>query len=276
MASRVRRRSAGLVALPLLFLGMMSGILAGIVDRFVYFPTREHDGGTPRAIGAPYEDVHLRTADGIALHAWFVPAEAARLALLLLHGNAGNISHRLEKLSVLRSLGASVLLLDYRGFGHSEGTPDEEGTYRDADAAYDWLTQRLSAEKIVLYGESLGGAVAAELATRRPTAGLILESSPSSILEVAKAHYPFLPMRALLSIRYDALQRISRLSVPLLILHSRQDAIVPYEMAERLYAAARGPKRLVPLRGGHNDAFLVDAAVYRSALEEFLSSIPRG
>lgn len=245
--------------------------MARLADRLVYFPSRAHDGGTPAVFGLAYEDVALTTSDGVRLHAWFVPAPAARRTLLFLHGNAGNISHRLDKLATLNELGADVLLLDYRGYGRSEGTPDEAGTYRDADAAYDWLRGRgVSAERIVLYGESLGGPIATDLAARQPVGGLILESSPSSILDVARYHYPWLPVAWFLSVRYDARAKIGRVHAPLLILHSPDDEIVPFDMAEQLYAAANGPKRLVRLRGGHNDNFMVAADTYRAAVNDFL------
>lgn len=245
--------------------------MARPADRLVYFPSREHDGGTPAMYGLPYEDVALTAADGVALHAWWVPAPAARRSVLFLHGNAGNISHRVDKLAVLNGLDASVLLLDYRGYGHSDGTPDEAGTYRDADAAYAWLRARgVPAESIVAYGESLGGPIAADLASRQPLAGLVLESSPSSILGVAQYHYPLLPVSWFLSIRYDALARLPAVRTPVLIMHSPRDEIVPFAMAEELYAAAPGRKKLVRLDGGHNDAFVVAAEVYQAALREFL------
>lgn len=240
-------------------------------DRLIYFPTRAHDGGTPAALGLTYEDVTLTAADGVRLHAWWVPAPTARRNVLFLHGNAGNISHRLDKLAVLNGLDASVLLLDYRGYGRSDGTPDEDGTYRDAQAAYDWLRARgIPAEQIVAYGESLGGPIATDLAARQPLGGLVLESAPSSILGVARHHYPLLPVGLFLSARYDALARIGRVRAPVLILHSPNDEIVPFAMAETLQAVAGPRARLVRLAGGHNDAFLVAAEVYAAALRAFL------
>jgi uncharacterized protein len=245
--------------------------MARPADRLVFFPTRELDGGTPAVYGLAYEDVALTAADGVALHAWWVPAPSARRSVLFLHGNAGNISHRLDKLAVLAGLDASVLLLDYRGYGRSEGTPDEAGTYRDADAAYAWLRARgVAPETIVAYGESLGGPIATDLASRRPLAGLVLESAPSSILGVAQYHYPLVPVSWFLSVRYDALSRMPAVRAPVLIMHSPRDEIVPFAMAEELLAAAPGRKRLVRLDGGHNDAFIVAAEVYQAALREFL------
>jgi uncharacterized protein len=256
--------------------------MPGIADRLIFFPTREHDGGTPASIGAGYEDVSLETSDGISIHAWFVPAseeaeggssaDRHRLVVLFFHGNAGNVSHRLDKLAALHGLGVAVLLVDYRGYGSSAGTPDEPGLYRDADAAYDWVVARgFARDAIVLYGESLGGTVATELAARRDVAGLILESTPSSIVGVARHHYPFVPVGMLLSARFDAVSRIAKVAAPILILHSPDDEIVPFAMAEEMRSAARSPTQLVRLRGGHNDGFLIAGQIYEQALREFLA-----
>jgi len=270
MPAARKRLRAPLVTLAL---GLVLGFapMARFADRLVYFPSRTHDGGTPAALGLAHEDVYLRASDGVRLHAWFVPAAAPRHTVLFLHGNAGNISHRLDKLSVLNELGADLLLLDYRGYGRSEGSPDETGTYRDAEAAYQWLRARgLPAERLVAYGESLGGPIAVDLAARQPLGGLVLESAPTSIAAVARYHYPWLPVELLLSVRYDALAKIGGVHAPLLILHSPDDEIVPFAMAEELYAAANPPKRLVRLRGGHNDNFMVAAETYRATLNDFL------
>ena len=259
------------------FASLTAGLLAVMVmprlgDRLVYFPSRALDGGSPRTLGLAYDDVTMTAADGVRLHAWWVPAPASRKTLLFLHGNAGNISHRLDKLAVLNEVDASVLLLDYRGYGRSAGAPDEAGTYRDADTAYEWLRARgVPAAAIVVYGESLGGPIAVDLAARREVGGLVLESAPSSIVGVARHHYPWLPVEWFLSVRYDALARLPNVRAPLLILHSPHDEIVPFAMAETLYAAAPGAKRLIRLDGGHNDAFIVAAPLYQAALRDFLN-----
>lgn len=275
-----RAASSSLAAAPILLFSFM----AGLADPLVYFPSAEHDGGTPAALGLAYEDLYLETSDGVRLHGWLVPGPAAARAtgdagapsVLFFHGNGGNISHRLDKLAVLHGLGTSVLLIDYRGYGKSRGSPNETGLYRDADAAYEELLRRgRQPEQLVLYGESLGGTVATELASRRPVAGVVLESTPTSILAVARYHYPILPVGLLLSARYDALSRIGRLSAPVLVMHSTEDEIVPFEMGEELYAAAPEPKRLIRLRGGHNDGFLRSAQTYERALREFLTQLWR-
>jgi pimeloyl-ACP methyl ester carboxylesterase len=235
----------------------------------IYYPDR-HLTAAP---AQKFEDVWLTTSDGVKIHGWFVPAATTNApTILFLHGNAGNISHRTEKLAIFHNLGANTLLIDYRGYGQSDPRrPDEQGTYRDAQAAYDWLTQRRAA--VILYGESLGAAVAVELATRLPVAGLILEEPFTSVAEVGQKMFPFVPARLIVRNQYNSLGKMPRVRVPLLILHSREDEMFPYSYAERLLAAAGSPsKRLVELRGSHNDAFLVSAPTYRRALAEFLAA----
>jgi fermentation-respiration switch protein FrsA (DUF1100 family) len=232
---------------------------------FIYYPERELAGAPPRA-----EDVWLTTADGVRIHGWFVPAETnTALTVLFCHGNAGNISHRFEKLDILRELGANVLIFDYRGYGRSEGSPDEQGTYRDAQAAYD----SLAGKTVVVYGESLGAAVAVDLAAKNRVAGVVIEEAFTSAADVGRKMFPYLPVGLILRNRYDSLSKIGRINAPLLIFHSRDDEFFSMRHAERLLDAAREPKRLVELRGGHNDAFIVSGEIYRAALAEFLRSL---
>lgn len=259
--------------LLLLFFGLtlFALLLRWREPAMIYYPDREL-AGTPDQAGLKFEDVWLTTGDGVRIHGWFLPATATNApAILFLHGNAGNISHRLDKLAIFHNLGAATLIIDYRGYGGSEGTPDEPGTYRDAQAAYDWLAKQQ--RQIILYGESLGSAVAVDLAVKVPVAGLIIEEPFTSIADVGQKLYPFLPVRLLAKTKYDSLSKMPRLRAPLLILHSREDEMFPYSYAERLLAAAPAPKRLVELRGSHNDAFLVSAEIYRRALAEFLASL---
>ena len=247
--------------------------------RMLYYPMRGLEA-TPARHGWRFEDVRLTAADGIRLHGWLVPANEdsgaihPRLTVLLLHGNAGNISHRLDKLAILRDLGVDVLILDYRGYGESEGRPDEAGTYRDARAGYQHLvrTRGLDPRAIVLFGESLGSSVAAHLAAEAEVGGVVLEESFTSLAEVAQGMFPFLPVRWVIRNRYDTLGRIGRVSAPLLILHSRDDEYFPFRHAQRLAAAAR-EATVVELRGGHNDAFLVSEPVYRRGLAAFFATV---
>ena len=230
-------------------------------ESFIFFPDRTLTA-TPRDAGLGYEEVPLSTEDGVTLGAWWVPAERARATLILCHGNAGNISHRLHLLVPMYSLGLNVLAFDYRGYGHSEGRPSEEGTYRDMDAAVAYaLSKNGEPIRLVFFGESLGGAVAIESATRHPCSALILESTFTSIPAMAARHYPWLPSR-LLTIRYDSLARIRDARCPVLVMHSPQDEIVPFSMGQALFEAAQEPKAFAELAGGHNDGGL---AVHREA-----------
>lgn len=242
--------------------------------RSVFIPYRQVEN-TPADFRLRFEDVTLTTADGVKLNGWYVPQANAKLTILFCHGNAGNIGHRFEKLLILRDLGVNIFIFDYRGYGRSEGWPSEQGTYNDALAAYDWLRREkpITPEQIVAQGESLGCAVAIELARQRPVGGLVLESGFASIPEMARAVYPWLPLHLICQIRYDSLSKIGSVKAPLLSLHSREDEIVPFSQAERLFAAAPGPKKLVELRGDHNGGFATSEAVYRAALREFFRSL---
>ena len=243
---------------------------------FIYFPERELIGG-PADFGLPFDDVSFAAGDGVRLHGWFAPGESG-VTWLWCHGNAGNISHRLENLRLLHDeLGVGVFLFDYRGCGRSEGSPSEEGTYRDAEAALAYVLSRLDVdpERIVYFGRSLGAAVAVELATRRPPCALILESPLPSIAELARHHYPFLPVGALLRTKYDSLSKIGKVRVPLLVLHGDQDEVIPFESGRKLFEAANEPKRFYTIRGaGHNDTYIVGGRDYFRALREFVESPP--
>lgn len=250
------------------------GICASMFFRqasFVYFPSRDV-WTDPRSVGLPYEEIRLRTSDGLALGAWWVPSEKARGALVFSHGNAGNVADRLDQIRLFHDLGLSVLIYDYRGYGRSEGSPLEAGTYRDMEAAEEHVIRDRSVprNRLVLYGESLGGAVAVEAASRNAPAALILESTFTSIADMAARHYPWLPARWLLTIRYDSLAKIRSVRCPLLILHSPEDEIVPFAMGRLLFAGAPGPKRFVDLRGGHNDGGILVSGNAQATLRSFL------
>jgi hypothetical protein len=242
--------------------------------RFIYFPnlpSRQVDT-TPADIGLAFEAVSLDTADGETLAGWFIPAPAARGTLLYLHGNGGNIGHRLDPIEVFHRLGLNVFIVDYRGYGASSGKPSEEGTYQDALAAWHWLTQHqhLEPQRIVLFGESLGGSVAAWLAARHAPAGLVMYASFTSVPEMAQALYPIFPASRLARYRYDTRAALGNVNCPVLILHSPEDEIIPFSHAQALLEAAHEPKRLVELRGGHNDALLVSRETYARAVGAFL------
>jgi fermentation-respiration switch protein FrsA (DUF1100 family) len=261
--------------LLLVLLGCAAWALSTLERRSLYFPDHEM-AATPQALGLAYDDLTLKSQDGSAINAWFVPAKPGGpgRTILVSHGNAGNISHRLDKIATFHELGLAVLIFDYRGYGKSPGRPSENGTYQDGDAAYAYLTQtrRLPPSDVVLYGESLGCAVAVELARRHPASALILESPFTSTLAMGKLVYPWLPVRWIVRYRYDNLAKIGSLRLPLLILHSSQDEIVPFSMGQQLYAAAPGPKAFFELRGGHNDGYEVTGLGYRDAIRKFLDT----
>jgi len=258
-----------LLGIPLLWLGLRW------FERInVYFPSRRMEGD-PGLIGLDFTDLRLASGLGGTIHAWFVPLRPESPVVIFCHGNAGNISHRMDKLFILRRAGASVLMFDYRGYGLSPGRPNEQGTYQDAEAAHRWLVEdkRIPPERIVVHGESLGGAVAMELALRRKVGGLILESTFTSIVEMGRRLLPFLPVKLLARWHYDNLAKAKKISVPVLVMHSPQDDIVPFEMGRRLYAAAPEPKTFVELRGSHNEGFLDAGPAYEEAIAQFLSRL---
>jgi len=236
-------------------------------------PSRELTA-SPRDIGLEYEDVRLQTADGVGLHGWYVPAEGARGTLLFFHGNAGNISHRLDSLRIFHRLGLNVLIFDYRGYGRSEGKPGEEGTQQDALAAWNHLVavRGEAPERIVLFGRSLGAALAAWLAARERPGALILESAFVSVPDLAAELYWWLPARRLARLRYNTREYLAGVQCPVLVVHSSEDEIIPYHHGLALYHAAPTPKALLELRGDHNTGFLLSGAAYVQGIDAFLSA----
>ncbi len=242
-------------------------------SRLVYFPDIGREtSATPRDAGLEYEEVRLDTDDGESLHAWFVPAAQPRGTVLLFHGNAGNISHRLEYLLMFHRLGYSSFIFDYRGYGKSSGRPSEQGTYRDAAAAWRYLTvtRNIEPRRIALLGESLGGAVAAWLASRQQPGALVLASVFTSVPDMGAEVYPFLPVRLLSRYDYNTRAYLKHVEAPVLIAHSREDDIVPYRHGRALFEAAREPKTFLEMRGGHNDSFLFSQEAWASELGAFL------
>jgi len=223
----------------------------------------------------PIEDVHFSAEDGVGLHGWFFPAKAdatrAHLAALICHGNAGNISHRLELADALLETGVSVFLFDYRGYGRSQGRPSEKGTYLDAQAAHRWLLKRGFAScNIIAFGESLGGGVASELAVREPLAGLVLQGTFTCMPDIGAELFPWLPVRLIGSIQYDTCSRLPRLKLPVMIMHSRTDGLIGFHHAEKNFARANEPKLFVELSGDHNDA-VVERTQFIAGFEKFLA-----
>jgi hypothetical protein len=256
-----------------LYAAVVLGMFLG-QDRLLYFPDRTL-AGDPGDVGLAFRDVGFTTEDGVTLHGWHVPADGARWTVLFCHGNAGDIGDRLETIGILHDLGLSLLIFDYRGYGRSEGRPGEAGLFADARAAWRYLVEDAGVPPghILVWGRSLGGAVAAQLATEVQPAGLVLESTFTSAVDVARRHYPWLPVGRLLRSRFDAAAAVARADCPKLILHSRDDEVVPWPLGVQLHAAAAPPKRLVELAGGHNGGFLASLATYRAAVRTFLGTL---
>jgi pimeloyl-ACP methyl ester carboxylesterase len=249
--------------------------LAACQSSFVYFPTRGLEG-TPADSGLAYDDVHLAAADGVRIHGWYVhtPEPAPKAVILLCHGNGGNLYNWLGLAEVFAELGFDVFLFDYRGYGDSEGSPDEEGTYLDADAAWSHLVseRKIPAARIVIYGRSLGGAVASHLAAAHAPGGLIVDSSFTTIREFAMEKYPRLLVRLGLTYEYDNVANLGKIRCPVLVIHGRDDELVPLRHGEAIFAAANEPKRFLALDGGHNDNYLVDAARFRQGIADFVAA----
>lgn len=269
----------GIAVIVALYLGLAVLVWA-IQEKLVYFPQRTLVA-TPGDFGMPYREVRLTAEDGVNLHGWLVegvdgPPSAelpgAGRTLLFFHGNAGNISGRLETAQLFRRMGLDVLMIDYRGYGQSEGHPSEQGTYRDARAAWNWLTgeQGVPADSVIVMGRSLGGAVAAWLAGEVRPRALILESTFTSGVDLARQVYPFFPVGLMLRHRYPTAEHIRELDIPKLFAHSRGDRTVPWELGRRLYEGAPGPKTFLEMEGAHNDAFRRTGERYRESLREFL------
>ena len=254
-------------------------VLAGIAlyafqNRLLYVPESAIKT-TPAAVGMPYEEVALVASDGVRLTGWYMPLAGARGTVLFCHGNAGNISYLLDVAAGAHKLGLGVLLFDYRGYGQSDGVPSEEGTYRDAAAAWDYLVAEAGVppERIVVIGRSLGGPIAAWLAREKQPAALFLEETFTSIPELGRELYPIFPVGLLARYEYPTLEYLKQVQCPVLVSHSRGDMFIVFAHGQRLYEATSQPKAFTELRGGHSSAFSEDAATYEAGVEAFLTEV---
>lgn len=241
--------------------------------RLVFVPGRTIEV-TPDEVGLAYEDLYLTSSRGEKINAWYFPGDslpATAKTVLFCHGNAGNMSDRLETAQFLLDLGLKVMFFDYRGYGLSDGQPTEENVYADALTAYQWLrdTKHVPPGDIFIFGRSLGGAVAIELALQTESAGLVVESAFSSAADMGKLLYPFMPVKLLIRYRFDSKTRIGRVNCPVLINHSPDDALIPYEMGRTLFELAPADKRFIDLTGGHNELGYYDNPLYINGLREF-------
>ncbi len=251
-----------------------TGVWNRLIEGMIFHPSRGADV-RPTQLGIDAEDVYLETEDGVRIHSYFLPASDATRALLFLHGNAGNASHRLPNAAQLAALGTHVLLLDYRGYGLSKGRANEAGVYADARAGLGHLVEQqgLPLDRIVVFGRSLGGAVAIDLAAGRELAGLILESTFSSAADVAASAFGG-PFRFLAGRRFDSMEKIPRVKAPLLFFHGDRDEIVPFELGRRLFDAAPEPKTFEPIEyAGHNNTVQIGGSNYFAEIGRFLDTV---
>jgi fermentation-respiration switch protein FrsA (DUF1100 family) len=244
----------------------------------VYHPDRVLTA-TGHELGRPFEDVRFKASDAIPLHGWFYPCNPdsprRELVVLVCHGNAGNIGHRLSLCGVLLQTGVNVFLFDYRGYGSSGGSPGEEGTYLDAQAAHHWLIGKgFAATNIIAYGESLGGGIVSELALRETIGGLILQSTFSCLSDIGAELFPWLPVRLISKIKYDTCARLPRVKIPVLVMHSRSDGLIGFHHAEKNFARANEPKLFWEIRGDHNDP-ISDAEYFLAGVEKFLEMVEK-
>jgi len=275
-------RAAGRFALrhwpTTIFVGgiLLLAMTTNIVERFFVYYAMKEMVADPSRIGLQYQDVRAVAKDGVTVHGWFVPRPDAHFTFLIFHGNAGNISHRLGWIQMLHALNAHVMIIDYRGYGLSEGKPFEKGLYLDALAAHAWWSRERAEDhsRLILVGESLGGAVAVDLASRVPVDGIVLQSTFTSAWDMAKTLIPIGLLQPLTGVRFDSAAKIRTISCPKLFIHGSRDEIVPFRLGRRLYELAPPPKEFYEVSGaGHNNLIIVAGGEYEARLRTFMSAI---
>lgn len=269
---------AGLAVILVLFVVLLVSCENKIIYHPAKFPVGQWDTS---GIPLPIQEVWFKAEDGVKLHGWYVPHEEAEASFLFFHGNAGNLSHRTENVFLLYHLKLNVFIFDYRGYGKSEGDPDERGIRLDSQAAYDMLMAQpgVSARSLILFGRSLGGVFAAYIASQNPAAGLILESSFTNAKDMAGRMFPILPVGWFMSSELDTLSYVAHLNVPKLFLHGTADSIIPYTLGRELYQGAADPKEFYNIAGaGHNNTIRVGGSDYFDKIKEFItrSTTPAG
>lgn len=244
-------------------------------EKLVYFPSESMDV-TPKNIGLEYESVTLSNSDNTEIFGWYIPSKDANTTLLYMHGNGGNISNRLSSIEIFNSLGLNIFIFDYRGYGNSSGSASEQNTYDDAMRAWEYLINEkgIKAENIIIFGRSLGGAIAANLASQVKPKAVILESTLTSAKDMASDVYPFVPS-SLIRFKYETLEYLKDINSPILIIHSENDNIIPFKHGKIVFENANEPKTFVQIRGSHNHGFLESKVTYIKALENFLKEVER-
>ena len=244
-------------------------------SRLLYHPSRTIIS-TPADEGLPYEDIYFKGHGDLMLHGWYVPAGEGA-TVLFHHGNSGNVSRRVDIIKIFNRLGLNVFIFDYGGYGKSPGAATEHGTYMDSRAAWKWLTgeKGVSPEKVIIYGRSLGSAIASRLATEVTAAALVLDSAFTSIEDIAAEKFPFIPARLLCRFGYDNLESLENITVPVLIVHSTADELIPVEHGKRLFNAAKGPKELLLISGSHDSGFLESGEAFEGPFKGFVDEYVR-
>jgi hypothetical protein len=274
----MKRMLGYLFAILITYVGLLV-VLRIFENRLIFFPDIPGRlSGDWQPHGLPVEDVWLHAADGVKLHAWWIAAPDAEFTFVAFHGNAANIANRADIYDFLRSVPANVLAVEYRGYGKSEGKPDEAGLYLDAQAAYEYLLKErgIVPRRVVPIGHSLGTAVAADLASHHQVAGLVLEAPFPSGAAVARRVYPFLPgLSSVLKSKFETGKKLAQIRAPVLVVHCKDDPVIPFALGENVFRAANEPKSFLRIDGYcHEEACLIAPEIYRAKLREFLAAIP--
>ena len=246
-------------------------VLYFMQPKFLYSPVQEVPY-TPDELDLEFENVHFESSDGLRLCGWYVPAKDSQFTVLFCHGNGGNMMHRLDSINFFYNLGLNCFIFDYRGYGHSQGKPGEEGTYLDVEAAYAWLTEekQVPPDDIIVFGRSLGGSIAAHLAGRVQVRALVVESTFTSYVDIGKKFYPYMPVQWFASYSYRTIDYIRDVTCPVMLIYSRGDEVVPFEFGLELYESANEPKKFIEIYGSHNDSFLISGGIYKDAWTNWL------
>lgn len=268
----IRRVVFSIIRVVILSYVGMIAFLFFFQSHYIYRPMKEIVI-IPTAMRLPYEDVSFNAADGTRLSGWFIPAGNPKGAALFCHGNAGNISTNMDSVRIIHEIGLSLFIFDYRGYGKSEGSPDENGTYLDAEAAWDYLArkQNTPGKGVIVIGHSLGGAIAAWLARKRSPSLLIIESAFTSFPEIAAVHFPYLPAGLIARYKYNTIGCLQDVKCPVLIIHSPDDEIIPFQHGLRLFELAKKPKEFLEISGTHNEGFITSEKRYKDGLNAFIS-----
>lgn len=239
----------------------------------IFYPLKEVDV-TPDKWGLSYQQVKLKTIEGLELSSWHIPHPEAAKTILFFHGNGGNISHRGDSIYIFHKLKMNVLILDYPGYGESEGNPSEAGLFQSASSAWQYLIneKNIKPENIIIFGRSLGGAVATDLAVHVKAGGLILESTFSSVRDIVDIAFPLFSKLIYMRYSFDSLNKIKKVTVPVLVIHSPDDEVIPFKLGKKLFAAIQSEKEFLQIKGGHNDGFMQSIQTYMQAIRIFAQS----